>query len=466
MESLWWAHAFAALGIAMFARDSWLEGEWRAFAVGCVVLVLWAALAVAGFRWEPFQDALYFVYGAMAAGGLLIAVPARNPFRVNTGTRAAVVGEIERHDERDNVFSRFRAPMAGAEAYRAYYDERPEREEPDARRRAKGFMGEWGRIDKKFGPTIAMIKAVDEMSDVTRGRTFRYPEVAQTSIEMPPKRASALLKGMATKLGADLVGVCRVDPIHVYGRSAKISPDATWRWGESIDAGRLPAWALVFALEMDYEFVMTTPRTPQGCASVSNYGRGCYLAATLARWIASMGWRAETHTMTGSEVLLVPLAVDAGLGEVGRNGYLVSPRYGARTRLFAVLTDMPLEADRPISIGVDEFCRSCKKCAEACPSKSLPTGDKVVIKGVRKWALEPDGCFAYWAASGVDCAVCMGICPFSRPDTMTHRIARAVIAWSWLARRVMPHVDNLVYGRSWASRRWPSWLRVGDREAR
>jgi epoxyqueuosine reductase QueG len=55
--------------------------------------------------------------------------------------------------------------------------------------------------------------------------------------------------------------------------------------------------------------------------------------------------------------------VDAGLGEMGRFGYLITKELGPRVRLFAVTTDMPLVADRPVDIGVEDFCSFCKKCA-------------------------------------------------------------------------------------------------------
>lgn len=57
----------------------------------------------------------------------------------------------------------------------------------------------------------------------------------------------------------------------------------------------------------------------------------------------------------------------AGLGWIGRNNLLVNPQLGARFRLVTVLTDMPLEPDKPL----DEDCRSCRKCLEPCPAKAI-----------------------------------------------------------------------------------------------
>jgi hypothetical protein len=47
----------------------------------------------------------------------------------------------------------------------------------------------------------------------------------------------------------------------------------------------------------------------------------------------------------------------------------------ARLRLSKVITHLPLVPDAPIEFGVAEFCASCKKCADRCPSRSIPSGD-------------------------------------------------------------------------------------------
>ncbi len=57
----------------------------------------------------------------------------------------------------------------------------------------------------------------------------------------------------------------------------------------------------------------------------------------------------------------------AGLGWFGRNNLLVNPELGSRFRLVTVLTDMPLEPDRPLDRG----CGSCHACAAACPARAI-----------------------------------------------------------------------------------------------
>ncbi len=61
------------------------------------------------------------------------------------------------------------------------------------------------------------------------------------------------------------------------------------------------------------------------------------------------------------------IAVSAGLGWLGRNNLLVTPRFGAQIRLVTILTDLGLEPDRPIENG----CGSCRACVAACPARAI-----------------------------------------------------------------------------------------------
>jgi epoxyqueuosine reductase QueG len=57
----------------------------------------------------------------------------------------------------------------------------------------------------------------------------------------------------------------------------------------------------------------------------------------------------------------------AGLGWIGRNNLLVNPDFGAQFRLVTVLTDMPLEPDKPIEAD----CGECFRCLSFCPAGAI-----------------------------------------------------------------------------------------------
>jgi epoxyqueuosine reductase QueG len=145
--------------------------------------------------------------------------------------------------------------------------------------------------------------------------------------------------------------------------------------------------------------------------------------------------------------MLPPVAHAAGLGELGRMGYLISPRFGARIRLGAVTTDLPLIPDRPVVFGVQDFCSACRKCAVNCPSGAIPAEGKEWVRGVEKWQLGIEKCLHYWRVLGTDCGLCMKVCPYSHPPSFVHNLVRCGIGRSAFARKVSIWGDDLLYGR-------------------
>jgi len=62
----------------------------------------------------------------------------------------------------------------------------------------------------------------------------------------------------------------------------------------------------------------------------------------------------------------------AGNGYIGRSGLLISPKFGASVRYAAILTDMPLKADKPVKAG----CGTCMACVALCPAKAIKKDPK------------------------------------------------------------------------------------------
>jgi epoxyqueuosine reductase QueG len=61
------------------------------------------------------------------------------------------------------------------------------------------------------------------------------------------------------------------------------------------------------------------------------------------------------------------LAQAAGLGWLGRNNLIVHPEYGARMRLVSVLTDLPVQTDKPLKGS----CGECRQCIAVCPAGAI-----------------------------------------------------------------------------------------------
>ena len=216
---------------------------------------------------------------------------------------------------------------------------------------------------------------------------------------------------------------------------------------------------IVFGEEMDFFMVGPGPHTPVVIESMKNYGKGAYIATQLAGFIANLGYSATASHLRHYDALMVPLAVDAGLGEVGRMGYLMTKDLGPRVRLSAVSTDLPLIPDKPVDIGAEDFCEICKKCAVCCPSGSIPLEGQTVVNGTLRWKLHEQSCFDYWGKVGTDCDVCMKVCPWSHARTFPHRIVVEMIVRNKYARRVFSWMDDIFYGRKPKPKAPPKWAR-------
>lgn len=451
---------------SVYTYESLREKEPRSPKFGvCGVLL---SLAVAGsiylFPWLRIPFAV--LLGLVWVFALICLVPSFQGIRTTRGTLEDVVADVSRFDERDIVFARFRLGNEGSKSkiacYEKYYRElHPEREDADERRRAKGMLGRYGAIDDGYPPHVSMTLSSFDMPVYLEPHAVSRPDKHIDPVDMDAAFSTHIVKNQARHLGADLVGICRVNPFWIYSRRGEIHLDNWHEWGAELTD--IPPFAVVMCTEMNWEHISAAPHTPVVAETAKNYAKGAYLSTLLARWFARLGYRGVAQNTRHYDTLLPPLAVDAGLGEVGRNGYLIAPRYGARVRVFATLTDMPLIPDKPISIGVHEFCRRCKKCGKACPSRSIPLNEKVVFNGVRKWKMDEESCFEYWSKAGTDCSVCMAVCPFSRPDTFSHKIVRRIVSRSPVARTIFPYMDNLIYGRKWKTRKVSSWLDYSKR---
>lgn len=343
-----------------------------------------------------------------------------------------------RVDERDVMFTR-EEYKPGTSRYHDYYDAHPEFKESDDRlRELPELLKPGGRyydpvqskaISAVFRKSAALITAVDG-------------EVSAEKTVSDPAAASADIKKQLLELGADEVGIARLNPRYVYSHVGR-GPEP---WGEPITM--IHKYVIPFSLEMAYDSVEAAPDIPITEETARQYLRAAEISIELARRIRALGYPARAHVSESNyQIMLPPVAQDAGLGELGRIGYLVSPKFGARIRLGAVTTDLPLMADKPGSFGLQDFCDKCVKCGTNCPSAAIPLSGPTIANGVNKWPLNIEQCIRYWRLIGTDCGLCMKVCPYSHPTTLVHSIVRAGIKRSAFARTVSVWGDDLFYGR-------------------
>ena len=172
------------------------------------------------------------------------------------------------------------------------------------------------------------------------------------------------------------------------------------------------------------------------------------IAVQLAMFIRNLGYSALPHFDGNYQVICPVVARDAGLGEFGRMGLLMTPELGPRVRVGVVTTDIPLVIDEyKYEPSVIDFCTICKKCADNCPSRAIMFEPMQEIGGVVRWKINHEACFTYWNIVGTDCGKCIQVCPYAHPNNLLHNLVRSGIKNSYIFANVALKMDDIFYGR-------------------
>jgi reductive dehalogenase len=280
-----------------------------------------------------------------------------------------------------------------------------------------------------------------------------------SDLDMSWEEATLAVKHAALFYGASLVGVAELNPLWLYSdhffpnRENRERTIPVHYGGDRFEQGE-DAWyipgamnrVLALAFEEDFYAIANSPGRLASAATGNGYSRMAVTSSQLADFLRGLGYRAIP---AGNGVgLSIPMAIDAGLGQLGRMGLLVTPKYGPRVRLAKVITDLPLVPDTPIDFGVTEFCEACMLCAEDCPSESVTDGPRTWEgrsdsnnPGTFEWYTEVEGCYDF---NGFSCSNCKRVCPFNKPNnSWLHRMIRGMIRGRLSgADRVMVELDQ------------------------
>jgi reductive dehalogenase len=443
-----------ATGVLVFAAllavagSSAAEGEGKAFR-----RALFAALAFAlpfvllGLLGFPGQAIAGWILLGLFWGMVLVLIL---PIRISPLPRN---GEpVDRFDERDTIFSRADLEP-GTARFEEYYRRRPQNLEADERfRREPGLLSLQSREADRlsFAAVEAGFFTEEHLRTITNG------EVSPQRHPLDPETITKYVRGLAGYLGAHSVGFTGLRPQHLY----TVRGRREW-YGEPVKNDH--RFAVAITVEMDYRMTRQGPQPGTVMETAKRYLQAAEIAVQLAEFIRRLGYSAKAHISSHYEVVCPLVARDAGLGEIGRMGLLITPRLGPRVRLSVVTTDLPLHVEpRQFDGTVIEFCGNCEKCADVCPSRSIPRGSRTEENGVLRWRINAESCYTYWCRVGTDCSRCMGVCPYSHPDTPLHRLVRFFVGRAGLFRRIAPLLDDLLYGRKPKPRRPMDWQNYGN----
>lgn len=347
---------------------------------------------------------------------------------VDQGAGRYVAGSVEQFDQKNEMFKRpFWDPQMREVGKRFYFTPVNPREKSGYRLSDQSLVNASWRLEREFALGVRGGRMGFYAWDWD-GK-FGYPRVPPglKISETDPDILTRRVKKAAAFLGASKVGICELDRRWLYSSAYLLTPEGGQEVQNNIPAEYTHAVAL--AVEMSYEAMKCSPAGPAAAATGLGYSQMAFSAGLLAQYIRGLGYKAIP---CGNDTACsIPIAIDAGLGEIARNGLLITPEFGPRVRLAKVLTDLPLKPDKPIEFGVWDFCRICKKCADKCPSKSIMFGEPTDKahnisnrQGVMAWHINAETCLSFWADNGMDCSNCIRTCPFNKPTGALHELVR------------------------------------------
>ena len=253
---------------------------------------------------------------------------------------------------------------------------------------------------------------------------------------------SRLMKKVGLMFGADMVRITKLDQRWVY---------------KEVDISH--PYAILVAVQHKPSLINLAPSYFSWYSNAETYSRLKLITTQLTDFIRGLGYDAmyrETRGGADPELNMVPIALDAGIGEFCRTGRVLSPEYGNNMRLKAVTTDLPLQPDKPISFGLHDFCMACESCARHCPAGAVPRGEPTDQipnpvhnnPGFRKWWINAEKCLIFWGMNKRKWPSCGGrciaVCPWIKPMTGFHNSVR------WLAihspsfiKRLLARVDDM-----------------------
>jgi Pyruvate/2-oxoacid:ferredoxin oxidoreductase delta subunit len=233
------------------------------------------------------------------------------------------------------------------------------------------------------------MRALDRQEAVLRSTPDGEPPPAD------PVALTAEVRTEAARLGLSEVGFAPYDPKYTYG-----------------DAGAFETGTVIVCiLEQDWEITQAIPSASTEREVLVLYADLLERTCALASFLQARGFRAEPDNYHG-EHIVIHYGVQAGLGQLGLNGQLLTPQAGSRCRIGLITTNASLVHGKPRDFGMHAICDKCQLCVRRCPPRAIPKR-RNPYRGVTKAKIRLDLCWPTMAQSH-GCGVCQKVCPIQR----------------------------------------------------
>ena len=255
------------------------------------------------------------------------------------------------------------------------------------------------------GRSIRIEEVDDILRQIYNDQYERFEgEIADSRVEFDsPTEAARHLKDKAAEFGADIVGICEIEPTDVY-------------------RGRVVTqkYAIAVGQRMRWREFQVVPSRESAIECLRVYYTLGETVIKLATYLRSIGYACKIeHPIGDSDLLHVPIGLKAGFGELGRHGSIINPRLGPLFRMGSVATSIPLAIDHPIDAGIAKFCDACRACRKFCPADAIPDERTPEAGkdhlGYDRYVIDTGRCFPYFAKHSY-CSICLPVCAYNHKE--------------------------------------------------
>lgn len=206
-----------------------------------------------------------------------------------------------------------------------------------------------------------------------------------------------------------------IDEFEKYAKSLGISdigyttikPEYIFR-----DRAVLYKGVIVLTKEMDKKVIDLAPSSKTQRFIWQSYDTFGKTTNQLAEYLRKKGYGAQAGPPLAGLAIYPALAESAGIGAVGKNGLLISPKYGPRQRIAVIYTSIegfPKKENQ--HLWIKDFCNYCNKCVRECPEKAIYEQTIKTSNGSIK-CIDSEKCLNSFI-NNHGCSICIKQCPFN-----------------------------------------------------
>lgn len=276
--------------------------------------------------------------------------------------------------------------------------------------------------------------------DAERPGSFLGPQTAPTpeSLGVPkwtgsPEEASKMIRAAMRHFGAARVTFLELDENtkkFIYSNDPDGKPivfediDQAYESDQKRVIPNKAKWVIIYSIRMSMETLRRAPTHIACQTTLGAYGRSRQIQGLTQEFLRGLGYQGLGESSANALGIAPAFAVLSGMGELGRHNRVITPEFGPMVRIFKLVTDLPVAVDKPINANIINFCKKCKKCAEACPADALSFENEPSWQvrgpwnnpGHKAWFEDSVKCMEYWETIGNNCTICFAVCPFSKED--------------------------------------------------